>query len=349
VRGAAIVDGIDLVVAPGESVVLLGPSGCGKTTTLRMVAGFDRPDGGEIRLDGRIASGPGVMTPTERRHLGMVFQNYAVWPHKTVADNITYGLVVAGRRRAEIQAALPRLLQIVRLDGMGGRYPRELSGGQQQRVALARAIATEPSLLLLDEPLSNLDAALRQEMRFELKELHERIGATMLYVTHDQEEALVLADRVIVMNRGRVEQAGPPEEIYRRPRSRFVAGFVGTSNMFTGRVEAKDTAGGRVLLRTEQGLGLWGRTHADTLSALQEGAPATLIVRPEDIALAPAHTEGQGILPARFKGAAFLGNRYEVQLEACGVVSHAHARSLDMVSGAEVAIRIDENAAWVVP
>ncbi|HTH96474.1 MAG TPA: ABC transporter ATP-binding protein, partial [Stellaceae bacterium] len=336
IGGNAIVRGIDLAVAPGESVVLLGPSGCGKSTTLRMVAGFDRPDGGEIWLDGKLASGASAMVPTEKRHLGMVFQNYAVWPHKNVGENVTYGLAVAGTPKLQMREHLKRLLQIVRLDGMAERFPRELSGGQQQRVALARAIATEPSLLLLDEPLSNLDAALRQEMRLELKELHDRIGATMLYVTHDQEEALVLADRVIVMHKGVIEQAGTPEEIYRRPRTRFVAGFVGSTNLLPGKVEAKDRDAGRIFLRIGAGFGLWGRAHAETLESLREGADAALVVRPEDLALLPAGTGGEGTIPARFKSAVFLGNRYEARVEAAGVDCHAHLRDLGAITGDDI-------------
>ena len=309
IGGQPIVNGIDLAVAPGECVVLLGPSGCGKTTTLRMVAGFMRPDSGEIHLDGQPASAPGVMVPTERRRLGMVFQNYAVWPHKTVADNIAYGLVVAGAPKARIQARLQQMLENVRLTGLGGRFPSELSGGQQQRVALARAIATEPALLLLDEPLSNLDATLRHEMRHELKELHQQIGMTMLYVTHDQEEALVLADRVVVMHKGMVEQAGTPEEIYRRPRSRFVASFVGTTNILEGRVEAKDTTTGRLRLRTTGGLAVWAGTHAETFAALAVGDAAAVCVRPEDVLLLPPGSAAPNTVPVRLRSAAFLGNR----------------------------------------
>jgi ABC-type Fe3+/spermidine/putrescine transport system ATPase subunit len=348
IAGNTIVDGIDLKVEPGECVVLLGPSGCGKTSTLRMVAGFVRPDSGEIHLNGQLASGAGVMVPTERRQLGMVFQNYAVWPHKTVADNIVYGLVVAGLPKAQIRVRLQQLLENVRLAGLADRYPSELSGGQQQRVALARAIATEPSLLLLDEPLSNLDAALRQEMRHELKEIHARTGTTMLYVTHDQEEALVLADRVMVMNRGQVEQAGTPAEIYGQPRSRFVASFVGTTNLFPGRVEAKDPATHRLRIRTDCGFVLWARTGPQAFADLNEGHAAAVCVRPEDVTIEPAEPGSDAVL-VRLKTAAFLGNRYDLHLEVAGGPCRADVRSLAAFTDGVAAMRIHESSAWVVP
>jgi ABC-type Fe3+/spermidine/putrescine transport system ATPase subunit len=238
--GSTVVDGVDLTINEGESVVLLGPSGCGKTTTLRMVAGFLDPDSGEIYLEGKLASGNGHSVPTERRNLGMVFQSYAVWPHKTVFENVAFSLAMARLDRAAIRSRVQQVLELVQLGRHAERYPPDLSGGQQQRVALARAIVNQPTLLLLDEPLSNLDAGLREEMRFELKRLHRDRGMTMLYVTHDQDEALVLADRIAVMNRGRIEQLDTPEAIYRRPASRFVASFVGSTNLIEGEVVGKD-------------------------------------------------------------------------------------------------------------
>jgi ABC-type Fe3+/spermidine/putrescine transport system ATPase subunit len=347
--GTPIVAGIDLTVAPGESVVLLGPSGCGKTTTLRMVAGFIRPDSGEIHLSGKVASGPGVMIPTERRQLGMVFQNYAVWPHKTVFDNVAYGLVVARHPRSEIRERVRRLLEIVRLDDKGDRLPSELSGGQQQRVALARAIATEPSLLLLDEPLSNLDASLRQQMRFELKELHKRIGTTMLYVTHDQEEALILADRLIVMNRGVVEQEGPPDEIYLRPRSRFVASFVGTTNLLEGRVKRKDDAAGRIELEANCGLTIRAGCHPETFAQLREGAVAAAAVRPEDVCIEPMGASQQGGVRVKLGATAFLGSRYELHLDMESERCCAHVRTLDAFVDGAAKMRVNDAAAWIVP
>lgn len=343
-----IVDGIDLIVEPGESVVLLGPSGCGKTTTLRMIAGFIKPDGGEIHLSGRIASGTNVMIPTERRQLGMVFQNYAVWPHKNVFENVAYGLVVAGSAKTDIANRVARLLDSVKLSGLEKRLPSELSGGQQQRVALARALATEPSLLLLDEPLSNLDAALRQEMRFELKDLHRRTGTTTLYVTHDQEEALVLADRIVVMNRGTVEQAGSPEDIYLRPRTRFVASFVGTTNLFRGTVKAKDEGRGKLLFETDFGAQFWAGAAPDTFDQLSEGEIASVAVRPEDILIGPIVSGAATAVPIQLKTAAFLGSRYELHLTVAGQPFRGEARSLDAFRDGAGFMSIDNESAWVV-
>ena len=229
------VDGISLSVERGEFICLLGPSGCGKTTTLRMIAGFLEPDRGEIRVEGRTISKPGAVLPPERRNMGMIFQSYAVWPHMTVLQNVGYGLKmksIAQPRRDERAMAM---LKATQLDGLAHRYPSDLSGGQQQRVALARALAPQPAILLLDEPLSNLDANLRGEMRFEIRRLHDEFGGTSIYVTHDQVEAMTMADRIVVMNAGRIEQIGSPEEVYDRPRSRFVARFIGASNVIEGR------------------------------------------------------------------------------------------------------------------
>jgi iron(III) transport system ATP-binding protein len=343
---ATVVNGIDLTIAQGESLVLLGPSGCGKTTTLRMVAGFIPPDSGEIYLSGRLAAGRDVFIPTERRQLGMVFQSYAVWPHKTVFNNVAYGLSVAGTDRATLRRKVDFILDLVQLTGFAERYPGDLSGGQQQRVALARAIVVEPSLLLLDEPLSNLDAGLRQEMRLELKRLHRRTGMTSLYVTHDQEEALILADRVAVMNRGVIEQVDRPETVYRRPRSRFVAAFVGTSNILDGIVTQRDGAGSRLEIRTVLGAPVWAGASAELIGGLAEGDPVAMVLRPEDISLA---APGDGRPTARLVEAAFLGSRHEVELAIGDQRLIAHARSLDMVRDGMVGLEIAAGAAWAVP
>ncbi len=229
------VDRLDLHIEHGALVALLGPSGCGKTTTLRLVAGFLEPDAGEVRVGGKLIASPTVMIPPERRNMSMIFQSYAVWPHKTVYQNVAYGLKFRNLTRAEAEKKVRRILAVVKLEPLADRYPAELSGGQQQRVALARALVVEPEILLLDEPLSNLDANLREEMRFEIRRLHDEFQITSLYVTHDQAEAMVIADRICVMNQGRLEQEGTPEEIYDQPRTRFVAQFIGKTNLLSGR------------------------------------------------------------------------------------------------------------------
>jgi iron(III) transport system ATP-binding protein len=230
-EGSIAVDCIDLEVREGEVMALLGPSGCGKTTTLQLMAGFLRPDAGEIWIADRLLSSARSVVPPERRSMSLIFQSYAVWPHKTVAQNVAYGLQVRKLPRAEIDTRVRGMLERVKLGALAQRYPAELSGGQQQRVALARALVVEPQVLLLDEPLSNLDANLREEMRFEIRRLHDETGITMIYVTHDQSEAMVISDRIAVMNLGRVEQVGRPDEIYEMPRTRFVASFIGRTNV----------------------------------------------------------------------------------------------------------------------
>jgi iron(III) transport system ATP-binding protein len=349
-NGNVIVDHIDLAIGAGENVVLLGPSGCGKTTTLRMVAGLIRQDEGEIWLDGALAAGPNANVPTERRHLGMVFQNYAIWPHKTVFENVAYGLRIARRPKAEIQQRATQALALVQLDGLAARYPGDLSGGQQQRVALARAIVTEPSLLLLDEPLSNLDAVLRKEMRIELKELTRRLGMTSLYVTHDQEEALALADRIVVMNQGRIEQIGTPHDIYRRPRTRFVAGFVGTTNLIEGTVEAQDRGGNRLLIETSVGVKIWAHAAAETVAAKGAGSQVLLSVRPEGLLIGAAIDRNAGsVTSARLETSAFLGSRFEVHLNVNGKTLDGQAASLDAFGNGMAPFSIDGDLAWVLP
>jgi iron(III) transport system ATP-binding protein len=231
------VDALHLHIDHGELVSLLGPSGCGKTTTLRLVAGFFEPDAGEIRVDGKVISSPAFLVPPERRDMSMIFQSYAIWPHMTVRQNVAYGLKFHGVTRAEADKKVRQILGVVKLDYLADRYPGELSGGQQQRVALARALVVEPKILLLDEPLSNLDANLREEMRFEIRRLHDEFKITSIYVTHDQSEAMVIADRVCVMNQGRIEQLNTPQEIFDYPKTRFVAEFIGKTNILAGRME----------------------------------------------------------------------------------------------------------------
>ncbi len=256
---------VSLTIADGEFLVLLGPSGCGKTTTLRMVAGFIEPSAGHVRLAGQDVT----LLPPWKRNAGMVFQSYALFPHMTVAQNVAFGLEMRKLSRADIDRRVEETLALVRLGGYGGRLPRQLSGGQQQRVALARALAIRPDVLLLDEPLSNLDAKLRQEVRVEIRELQRQLGLTTVMVTHDQEEALTMADRLVVMNEGSVRQVGSQRDLYERPADRFVAGFVGRTTFLAGAVEAP----GR--FRSDGGLAL----------ACTGGSPgrAALSLRPERV------------------------------------------------------------------
>ncbi len=251
------VNGVSFTVGRGEHVTLLGPSGCGKTTTLRAIAGLEQPVGGSITIDGQAMYDAAQRRniPTEQRGVSMVFQSYAVWPHMTVFDNVAYGLRVRKQSAADIKANVERALDLVQMRHLADRPASKLSGGQQQRVALARAIAFSPTVVLFDEPLSNLDAKLRAEMRVELRELQRRLDITSVYVTHDQEEALAISDRVIVMNVGVIEQIGTPEEIYNRPRSRFVADFVGSANLIKGRLQAdgRFAAEGGVMLAVTAG------------------------------------------------------------------------------------------------
>jgi putative spermidine/putrescine transport system ATP-binding protein len=267
---AAALSDVTLSVERGELVSLLGPSGCGKTTTLRIVAGFDTPDRGRVLLDGRDLTG---VSP-ERRGFGMVFQQYSLFPNMTAAQNIGYGLRVARRPSQEVRRRVGELLELIGLPDAGGRYPHQLSGGMQQRVALARALAIEPRILLLDEPLSALDAKVRVTLRNEIRRIQTRLGITALYVTHDQEEALSLSDRVVVMSRGRIEQVGPPEEVYGEPKTEFTASFIGSMNRLAGVVGADGTLAYR------------GRTlRLPPDAAVPAGRAATLVVRPEAITL----------------------------------------------------------------
>src|SRR5437868_7432684 len=238
----AAVAGLELDLREGEFVSLLGPSGCGKTTTLRMIAGFIEPTAGTITMDGRVLSSPTGVLPPEKRQMSMIFQSYAVWPNMTVEQNVAFGLELRKLPREQVRRRVGEILDVVHMGHLAGRYPAELSGGQQQRVALARAIVIQPKVLLLDEPLSNLDANLREEMRFEIRRLHDEFRITTVYVTHDQAEAMVTSDRIAVMNQGRVEQIDAPRALYARPKTRFVAGFIGRTNFLDGEVQGADVA-----------------------------------------------------------------------------------------------------------
>jgi iron(III) transport system ATP-binding protein len=303
----AVVSGIGLTIEEGELFTLLGPSGCGKTTLLRLVAGFYATDGGTIRFNDRVVNA----VPPHERGIGMVFQNYALWPHMSVAENISYGLKLRKIAAPEIESRLQGVLQKVKLGGLGDRYPGQLSGGQQQRVALARALVLNPQILLLDEPLSNLDAKIRVQVRAEIRKLQKELGITTIYVTHDQEEALTLSDRIAVMNQGRVFQVGPPKTLYERPANRFVADFIGINNFIEGTVRAVDAAQGS--LRAETPLGEVSAIHEQPFAA---GDRCVICIRPENIALEGQPGGGLNQLKGQIAFAAYLGNtlRYDVDL-----------------------------------
>lgn len=301
----AAVDRVSLDIAAGELFFLLGPSGCGKTTLLRMLAGFVTPDSGDIFFGERRITA----LPPRSRDAGLVFQTYALWPHMSVAENVAYGLRVRRVARAEIAERVGQALAMVRLDGMAERRPNQLSGGQQQRVALARALVIEPRVLLLDEPLSNLDARLRDEMRDEIRRLHDETGLTMIYVTHDQKEALTLANRMAVMEKGRLAQVGAPRDIYERPASRFVANFLGDSNFIPGTLGRID--GAQCAVETALGplLGLAGSEK------LAVGAPVICSIRPHALTLdAPADAPNR--IEARIERTTFLGEIVQVRVLA---------------------------------
>ncbi|WP_273524195.1 ABC transporter ATP-binding protein [Rhodosalinus sediminis] len=325
-----------LAIPEGAFVTLLGPSGCGKTTTLRMIAGLLDPSAGDIEIGDRRVND----VPIHKRNLGLVFQNYALFPHKTVAENVAFGLKYRDVPKSEIAGRVQAALELVQLPQMGARYPKELSGGQQQRIALARAVVIEPDVLLLDEPLSALDANLREDMRVELKRIQERIGVTTVFVTHDQSEALAMSDEIVVMSSGRVEQVGAPQEVYNTPASAFVARFLGASNILdarcTGRTGGAVTIEGPVFGRLE--------VPASKAPALTGAGPAKLVIRAEKLQLAPrgAAEDGIAAVDARVEAVDYQGQavRYfvragETQLQAINMIDEA-----PFTEGAEVTLRL---------
>jgi iron(III) transport system ATP-binding protein len=301
----AVVDNISMTIAHGTLVCLLGPSGCGKTTTLRLIAGFIEPTAGEILVGERVVSSPRRTVPPERRNMSMIFQSYALWPHMTVAENIVYGLKLRKIDAATIKKKLDEILATTRLAPLAQRYPGELSGGQQQRVALARALIVGPETLLLDEPLSNLDANLREEMRFEVRRLHDAFRYTTVYVTHDQSEAMTTADVICVMNLGKIEQAGSPEEIYNRPRSEFVARFIGMSNVFRGKaLDHNSVSFAGVPLRV-------------TGDPLQPNGETAVSIRQHQIELVATEPSNKdNVVPAKVVRQVFLGSSRDYMVEA---------------------------------
>jgi iron(III) transport system ATP-binding protein len=301
----AVVDDVSLRIDHGQLVCLLGPSGCGKTTTLRLIAGFLEPSAGEIKVGDRVVSSSARTLPPEQRKMSMIFQSYALWPHMTVAENIVYGLRLRKLDRDTIAKKLNAILDTTKLETLAQRYPGELSGGQQQRVALARALIVEPETLLLDEPLSNLDANLREEMRFEIRRLHDEYRYTTVYVTHDQSEAMTTADLIAVMNAGKIDQLGTPEDIYDRPQSEFVARFIGASNVING------TA------RDHNHISFAGATLQVVGAKLNPGQKAVVAIRQHDIRLStqPPQTSGNAVR-ATVKRQVFLGASRDYMVEA---------------------------------
>jgi iron(III) transport system ATP-binding protein len=299
-----VVDNVALRIDHGQLICLLGPSGCGKTTTLRLIAGFLEPTSGEIRVGDRLVSSAARTLPPEQRKMSMIFQSYALWPHMTVADNIIYGLRLRKLDRDTIAKKLKSILQTTKLEILAERYPGELSGGQQQRVALARALVVEPETLLLDEPLSNLDANLREEMRFEIRRLHDEYRYTTVYVTHDQSEAMTTADLIAVMNGGKIDQLGTPEDIYDRPQSEFVARFIGSSNVIKG------TA------RDESHISFSGATFRVIGAKLVANQDAAIAIRQHDIQLSRnAPAAGDNTIKATVTRQVFLGANRDYVLE----------------------------------
>ena len=326
----------DFTIEDGEFFMLLGPSGCGKTTTLRMIAGFITPTAGTILLDGEEISSPSGVVPPERRQMSMIFQSYAIWPNMTVAQNVGFGLRMKKLPKDEIARQTAEVLRVVQLDHLAGRYPSELSGGQQQRVALARAVALQPKVMLLDEPLSNLDANLREDMRSEIKRMHTEFGITTVYVTHDQAEAMAISDRIAVINAGRIEQLDTPHRLYSRPTTRFAAEFIGRTNLLEGRRQS-------------------GRMVFDGFDVPSSGgADGALLasVRPQNLRLLPCRDgavpsePGMLFLPGRVTERIFLGERwdYGLTLTTGTGLRAAGPPEEDFATGSEVWIAVPEAA-----
>ena len=326
-------DNLTLDIARGEFVTFLGPSGCGKSTTLRILGGFERPDQGRVILDGEDVT----TQPPEKRHVNMVFQDYALFPHMTVRQNISFGLELKGMDKANIKRRQDEIMAFLELDGFGDRYPGQLSGGQRQRVALARALAPDPALLLLDEPLGALDAKLRGQVQQELKSIQQRTHKTFFFVTHDQEEALTMSDRIVVMNKGRVEQDGTPEELYFHPATRFVAEFIGETNLLSGQMRARD--GDRVVMDW------FGHTlsgHAPS-GPLQAGDAITASVRLEKLAFHAARPDAGNAVQGKVVAKTFLGSRMALDL----VIAETEGATLRAFVDAETGQAVGSDPVWI--
>jgi iron(III) transport system ATP-binding protein len=344
------VDDFSIEIKDGEFFTLLGPSGCGKTTTLRSLAGLETPDSGDIELSGQVvySSAKKINVPTDQRRVGMVFQSYAIWPHMTVFENVAFPLRVQKRRNrlsaGAIKDAVERALAVVELDAYAGRGATKLSGGQQQRLALARAMVARPAVMLLDEPLSNLDAKLRDSMRIELKRLQNRSGFTAVYVTHDQVEALAMSSRIAIMNGGVVQQIGAPKEIYAHPANRFVAGFIGRMNFLDGTVVSSRSSENE-LLEVNAGLGVANR--ARSAENYTRGESVTLCVRPEGVRIHPPREDGAG--NGRIRAAQFLGEaiEYIVTVNDRELLVRADPQTL-FERGATVSVELIPTATWLL-
>jgi iron(III) transport system ATP-binding protein len=349
----AAVSGVSFEVAPGQMFTLLGPSGCGKTTTLRSIAGLERPDAGEIVVSGRtlFSSDRHVNLRANERGLGMVFQSYAIWPHLNVFKNVSFPLQVLPRNqrpgKQQMRQRVEEVLSVVRLDHLADREATDLSGGQQQRLALARALVMRPPLLLLDEPLSNLDAKLREEMRFELKRLQRSLGITAVYVTHDQTEALAMSNRIAVMRDGVIEQIGKPRDVYERPKSRFVADFIGSSNFIEGTIEEAGPDG-RYTARTTE-----GPLRATSNAKLPVGAPVVLCIRPEHVVLRAGRQDAPSDQPTWFgtvQARAFLGESVDHVISVGSLEIQARCNpALSIPPGTEVAVTFPDTATTLIP
>ena len=336
-RDVRAVDDVSLDIAEGEFFSLLGPSGCGKTTTLRMIGGFELPTAGRIELRGRDVTND----PPDKRPVNMVFQNYALFPHLNVGDNIAFGLRRKNVDKDQIRRRVAEALELVHLTGYDKRKPNQLSGGQQQRVALARALVNRPNVLLLDEPLGALDLKLRKALQTELKRVQSEVGITFVYVTHDQEEALTMSDRIAVMNRGKVEQLGSPEELYERPVTRFVADFIGTTNLLTGFVEAADGAAGTAFVRLEG-----GDACVVAGKGLEIGRTVELSVRPESVFIKAANgtaPAGPDPIKATVEQVAYLGGNVQYQVRTSGGLT---ITALAPKTGQRLPVGSDVDVAW---
>ena len=341
------VDRVSFSVQRGEVFTLLGPSGCGKTTTLRLIAGLEEPDGGEILIAGKSVAAPalGLFVPPEKRHLGMVFQSYAIWPHLTVFENVAFPLRVRRESSSLIHQRVHQVLDNVGLAGLADRGATQLSGGQQQRVALARALVYEPALLLLDEPLSNLDAKLREQMRFELRALQTKLKLTILYVTHDQTEAMTLSDRIAVVNRGRFEQVGTPEEVYEQPASSFAGEFLGRTVILTATIAKNHSGvwldfadGGRIAVES---------VPADTLS---DGTYVRISTRPEDVEILPMAEPASNQIGGRIEQIDYLGDRFDYHVRAAGALLVLSAAKKQRYSvGSQVRLSFDPSRLNIHP